>query len=117
MHQNNNQNNQNNRNNRRNNRNGRNRNHGQRNPRTEDKEQKDKKVPMQYQTRSSKETSSVEFKYEIDGNTEKTKLNVYKDGNDEDFLKLIKEFQNYVETYEIWNQENANAANTVYRNF
>jgi len=117
MHRNNNQNNQNNRNNRRTNRNGRNRNHGQRNPRAENKEQKDKKVPMRYQPRSSKETSSVEFKHEIDGNTEKTKLNIYEDGYDEDFLKLIKEFQNYIETYGIWNQENANAANTVYRNF
>jgi len=117
MHRNNNQNNQNNRNNRRTNKNGRNRNHGQRNPRAENKEQKDKKVPMRYQPRSSKETSSVEFKHEIDGNTEKTKLNIYEDGNDEDYLKLIKEFQNYIETYGIWNQENANAANTVYRNF
>jgi hypothetical protein len=105
MQRNNNQNNLNNQNNGRNNRNSRNRNHGQRNPRNEDKEQKDKKVPMRYQTQSSKETSTVEFKYEIDGNTEKTKLNVYEDGNDEEFLKMIKEFQNYVETYGIWNEE------------
>ncbi len=37
----------------------------------------------------------VEFKYEIVGNTEKTKLNVYEDGNGEEFLKMFKEFQNY----------------------
>jgi hypothetical protein len=81
-------NNQNNRDNR-NNRNNRNKHHGQRNPCTEDKEQKDMKVPIWYQTRSSKETSTVEFKYEIDGNTEKTKLNVYEDSNDEESQHLL----------------------------
>ena len=57
----------------------------------------------------------MEFKYEIDGITERTKINIYKDGNDEEYLKMTKEFQNYLETFEIW--ENENAARIVYRNF
>jgi hypothetical protein len=51
----------------------------------------------------------------MDGSVDKTKLNVYEDGTDEEFLKLIKEFQNYVDTYEIWNDKHA--AHTVYKNF
>jgi hypothetical protein len=73
------------------------------------------KVPMQYQVRKTKETSSVEFKYNVDGSVEKTKMNVYEDGNDEEYLRLIKEFQNYIDTYGIWDEENA--ARTIYRNF
>jgi hypothetical protein len=43
----------------------------------------------------------------MDGAVDITKLNIYEDGTDEEFLKLIKEFQNCVETYEIWNDEHA----------
>jgi hypothetical protein len=84
--------------NRRNNRHGKNNSNGQRNRQNETKDPKDKKVPMRYQSQKSKETNSVEFKYNIDGSVEKTKMNIYGDGNDEEYLKLIKEFQNYVET-------------------
>jgi len=42
-------------------------------------------------------------------------MSIYEDGNDEAYLKLIKEFQNYVETYGIWDEENT--ARTIYRNF
>jgi hypothetical protein len=59
--------------------------------------------------------ASVEFKYNVDGAVKKTKLSVYEDGRDESFLKLIKEFQNYVDTYELWEVDNA--ACTVYRTF
>lgn len=107
-------------NNHRNNKNNRNRSNknkhnGQRNQRANDKDQTDRKVPMRYQIRNSKETSSVEFKCEIDGAVEKTKLNDYEDGNDEEYLKMIKEFQNYVETYNIWDDDNASSM--VYQNF
>jgi hypothetical protein len=48
---------------------------------------------MYYQIRNSKDTNSVELKYtDMDGSVDKTKLNVYEDGSDEEFLKLIKEF-------------------------
>jgi len=70
---------------------------------------------MKYQIQNSKDASSVEFKYEIDGIMERTKINIYEDGNDEEYLRMIKEFQNYLETFEIW--ENENAARIVYRNF
>jgi hypothetical protein len=101
--------------NNRNNRHGKNKPNGQRNQRNENKDPRDKKVPMRYQVRKTKETSSVEFKYNVDGSVEKTKMNVYEDGNDEEYLKLIKEFQNYIDTYGIWDEENA--ARTIYRNF
>jgi hypothetical protein len=70
---------------------------------------------MRYQIRNTKETNSVEFKYNVDGSVEKTKMNIYEDGNDEEYLKLIKEFQNYIDTYGIWDEENA--ARIIYRNF
>jgi hypothetical protein len=90
------------------NRNNRNRRNGQRGQHAEDKEQKDKKVPMRYQIRNSKETNTVELKYtRIDGVVDKTKFNIFEDGNDEEYLKLMKEFQNYIDTYEIWNNEHA----------
>jgi hypothetical protein len=110
-----NRNNNNNQNNQRN-KNNRNKQYGQRNQHNENKEQKDKKVPMHYQIQSSKETNSAELKYtDMDGSVDKTKLNIPEDGTDEEFLKLIKEFQKYVDTYEIWNDEHA--AHTVYKNF
>jgi hypothetical protein len=106
---------QNNRNNS-NNRNNRNKNKKNgRKQRTEEKEQKDKKVPMKYQVSNPKETNSVELKNTVDGIVEKTKLSIYVDGSDEAYLKMIKEFKNYVNTYSIWDEENA--ARTVYRNF
>jgi len=48
---------------------------------------------MQYQVQNSKDKASVEFKYEIYEIMERTKRNVYEDGNDEEYLKMIKEFQ------------------------
>jgi hypothetical protein len=54
----------------------RNKRNGQRNQRNEDKEQSTKKVPMMYQIQKSKDASSVEFKYEIDGIMERTKINI-----------------------------------------
>ncbi|MFN9979358.1 MAG: hypothetical protein ACK53Y_05570, partial [bacterium] len=105
-------NNKNNRNNR-NNQNGRNKRNCQRDQRAGEKGPRDRKVPMPYQVQNSKKMASVEFKYNVDGAVKKTKLSVYEDGRDESFLKLIKEFQNYVDTYELWEVDNA--ACTVYR--
>jgi hypothetical protein len=70
---------------------------------------------MRYQVSSSKETKSVELKNTVDGIVEKTKLLISEDGSDEAYLKMIKEFRNYVNTYSIWDEENA--ARTVYRTF
>jgi len=94
---------------------GQNKQNGQRNQCTGEKELKDKKVPMCYQVQNTKETNSVKFKYTVDGTVEKTKLSVYEDGSNESFLKMIKEFLNCVDTYELW--EDANATRTIYRNF
>ena len=50
---------------------------------------------MRYQIRNSKETNAVELKYTgIDGVVDKTKFNIFEDGNDEEYFKLVKEFQN-----------------------
>jgi hypothetical protein len=71
---------------------------------------------MDKKNRNSKELNSAELKYtDMDGAVDKTKLNIYKDGSNEDFLKLIKEFCNYIETYDIWQDEHA--ALTIYKNF
>lgn len=69
---------------------------------------------MHYQIRNFKETNTVELKKtDMDGSVDKTKLNVYEDGTDEEFLKLVKEFQNYVETYKICGNEHA--THTIYK--
>jgi hypothetical protein len=70
---------------------------------------------MRYQVSNSKETNSVELKNTVDGIVEKTKLSIYEDGSDETCLKMIKEFQNYVNTYNIRDEENA--ARAFYHNF
>jgi hypothetical protein len=102
--------------NRNHNRSRKNKQNGQRNRSGNTEPKIDKKVPMRYQIRNSKETSTVELKYtDLDGAVDKTKLNIYEDGSDEEFLKLIKEFQNYVDTYDIWEDEHA--AHSVYKNF
>ena len=70
---------------------------------------------MRYQVSNSKETNSVELKNTVDRIVEKMKLLIYEDGSNKAYLKMIKEFQNYVNTYSIWEEENA--ARTVYCNF
>jgi len=71
---------------------------------------------MHYQIRNSKEMNSVELKYtDRDGSIDKTKLNIFEDGSDEEFLKLVKEFTNYVDTCNIWEDEHV--ANTIYKHF
>jgi hypothetical protein len=71
---------------------------------------------MRYQISNSKDTNTVELKYpDRDGAVDKTKLNIFEDGSDEEFLKLVKEFQNHVDTYRIWEDEHA--AHSVYKNF
>lgn len=57
---------------------------------------------MKYHVPNSKEANSVENT--VDGIVEKTTLSIYEDGSDEMYLKMIKEFQNYTETYDIWDQ-------------
>jgi hypothetical protein len=76
------------------NRSNRNKRNGQRGQHNDKQEQKDKTVPMRYQIRNSKETNTVELKCtDLDGAVDKTKLNIYGDGTDEEFLKLLKGFQ------------------------
>ncbi len=97
-----------NQNNRKNRNSKNNRQNGQRIQRTENEDQKVRRVPMRYQIRNSKETETVELKYtDIDGSVDKTKFHIYKNGSDDVFLEQIKQFQNYIDTYEIWGDDNA----------
>jgi hypothetical protein len=96
--------------------NNRNRKHGQQNQHTNSNDQKDKKVPMKYEIQNSKETDTIELKYtDRNGSVDKTKFRIYEDGWDEEFLKLINSFTNYLDTYEIWGDEHA--AHTIYKIF
>jgi hypothetical protein len=71
---------------------------------------------MCYQIQNSKEIITVELKYtDMVGAVDKTKLNIYEDGSDEEFLKLVKEFQNYINTHNVWQDEYA--AHIIYKNF
>ncbi len=93
----------------------RNQNGQARNFKTKEDQANDKKVPMQYGTKSTKTSEIIELKLDIDERSEKVKLPVFEDGSDEQFLKLVKEFKNMTDTYELWEQDNG--ARTVYRSF
>ncbi len=69
---------------------------------------------MQYNIQNSKETDTIELKYtHWDRAVNKTKFHIYGDGSDEEFLKLIREFTNHVDTSEIWGDYHA--AHTIYK--
>jgi hypothetical protein len=91
--------------------------HHPKNSKQKDQKEKEtnKKVPMRYESKQMKTLETIELKLEINETVEKVKLVIFEDGNDEQFLKLIKEFRNMLETYELWNQENGVKA--TYRNF
>ncbi len=91
--------------------------HHQKNSKQKDQKEKEtnKKVPMRYESKQMKTLETIELKLEIDETVEKVKLVIFEDGNDEQFLKLIKKCRNMLETYELWNQENGVKA--IYRNF
>jgi hypothetical protein len=76
-----------------------------------------KKIKFQCVSNSnSKETNPGELIHTgIDGVVDKTKLNIFEDGSDEEYLKFIKEFQNYIDAYKIWND--GHAAYIAYKNF
>ncbi len=79
------------------NRNNQNRKNDQRNRSNNTEQKTDKKVPMHYQVSNSKDSNTVELKYtDRDGAVDKTKLNIFKDGSDEEFLKLVKELINMI---------------------
>ena len=73
------------------------------------------KVPIKYQQGRSG-NDSTEIKCPLGDTTVKEKLFVYEDGNDEQFLKLKKNFLNLVSTYQLWN-EATNPGIFVYANF
>jgi hypothetical protein len=75
----------------------------------------DKKVPLKYEVKQTKVLETIELKFEIDELTEKVKLTIFEDGTDEQFLKLLKEFRNMIETYELWTKPNG--TQLIYRSF
>jgi hypothetical protein len=61
-----------------------------------------KSVPLKNETKDPKELKTIKLKYEdIDGRTDKVSFHVFKDGSDEQFLYLVKEFKNTVYTYDL----------------
>jgi hypothetical protein len=61
---------------------------------------------MKYQTHTSKTTNTVEIKHaDIDRSVDKIKFLIYENGSDKEFLKLLKEFKNYIDTYDIWSDD------------
>jgi hypothetical protein len=93
----------------------RNQNGQARNFKKKDDQTNDKKVPMKYGMKTTKTLKTIELKLDIDERSEKVKLPVFEDGSDEQFFKLVKEFQNMTSTYELWEQDNG--TRTVYRSF
>jgi hypothetical protein len=81
------------------------------------KEQRDqdKNVPMKYEMKQTKMTTPVVLKFEINGKEEKVQLTVFEEGPDKQFLKLIKEFKNLIDTYDLWNAQEGAAL--IYRYF
>jgi hypothetical protein len=75
---------------------------------------KDAKVQMKY-VPSNETIEKIEIKCTLDEIVTKERLPVYEDQSDEAFLKLNKEFLNLIDTYELW--ENGNANVFVYANF
>lgn len=67
---------------------------------------------MKYQIHISKAIDTVEINTDIDGSIDKIKFHINEDGPDEKIVKLLKEFKYYINTYNIWDVENA--AHTIY---
>jgi NAD-dependent SIR2 family protein deacetylase len=67
----------------------------------ENKEE-NKHFPLKYKMRKVKDPPTAELKYTVNGKTIKENMVVYEDGTPEEILKLVKEFQNLIETYDLW---------------
>jgi hypothetical protein len=85
------------------------------------KESKDdnKHVPLKYETWKAKDPPTVELKYTVDNRIIKENMVVFKDGTPEEILKLVRKFQNLVETYNLWHfaPTVARSVVIVYSNF
>jgi hypothetical protein len=81
----------------------------------QEQKDEDKNVPMKYESKQSKMTTSVLLKFKINGKEEKVQLTMFDEGPDKQFLKLVKEFKNLIETYDLWNGQEGAAL--VYRYF
>jgi hypothetical protein len=69
---------------------------------TKENKEENKHVPLKYETRKVKDPPTVELKYTVNNRTVKENMVVYKDRTPEEILKLVKEFQNLINTYNIW---------------
>ena len=76
-----------------------------------------KAVPIKYEPRKTKDPPTVELKYNMNTRVCKESLIVFEDGSPEECLKLVKEFKNVIETYNLWSGVAAEAAAIVYSDF
>ena len=75
---------------------------------------RDAKVPMKY-TPAGDTVERIEIKCSLNGNVTKEKIPIFEDQGDEVFLKLKREYQNLIDTYNLWEEPDANTL--VYKDF
>jgi hypothetical protein len=80
----------------------RNRNNQKDHQKSKENKEDNRHVPLKYETRKSKDPPTVELKYTVDNRTIKENMVVFEDGTPEEMLKLVREFQNLVDTYDLW---------------
>jgi hypothetical protein len=97
----------------------RNRNNQKDHQKSKENKEDNRRVPLKYETRKGKDPPTVELKYMVDNRTIKENMVVFEDGTPEEMLKLVREFQNLVDTYNLWHVAPTvtRSAVIVYSNF
>ncbi len=78
-----------------------------------------KLVPLKYETWKEKDPPTVELKYTLNNRIIKESMIIYEDRTQEEILKLVKEFQNLIEAYNLWHTNGtvAQSAAVIYADF
>ena len=63
--------------------------------------------PLTYAVADIEDRDQLELKLVIDERTIKERIPIYKGDSEETLLVLIKEYKNLIDTYDLWDQENA----------
>jgi hypothetical protein len=91
----------------------RNKNNKKDHQKSKENKEDNKHVPLKYETRKVKDPPTVELKYTVDNRTIKENMVVFEDGTPEEILKLAREFQNLVDTYDLWHVAPTTARSAV----
>jgi hypothetical protein len=73
-----------------------------------------KQVPIKYEAQPKRDPPTVELKYTLNTRVCKESVIVFENSSPEECLKWVKEFQNIIDTYSLWNRVAAEAATIVY---